>query len=212
MKKYTQYEKNTQEVAIPQFSQRTDKNPLVNLLSPIYTDIKDIRAVLDAAWVVIRTVDDLVMLTLNNAFIQTCDLETLVKFEKICNIVPNENLSVELRRSQVLQVFAAVLPYTEPKLKELLNAVCGVGNWNMTKNINGYEIHVDVFESFSDIIETLQATFVTYIPAHIQWLITKNIITDLVGKTNYGGWMVKEVEVELNDGLPDNFWNLELTN
>lgn len=212
MKKYTQYEKNTQEVAIPQFSQRTDKNPLVNLLSPIYTDIKDIRAILDAAWVVIRTVDDLVMLTLNNAFIQTCDLETLVKFEKICNIVPNENLSVELRRSQVLQVFAAVLPYTEPKLKELLNAVCGVGNWNMTKNVNGYEIHVDVFESFSDIIETLQATFVTYIPAHIQWLITKNIITDLVGKTNYGGWMVKEVEVELSDGLPDNFWNLELTN
>lgn len=212
MKKYTQYEKNTQEVAIPQFSQRTDKNPLVNLLSPIYTDIKDIRAILDAAWVVIRTVDDLVMLTLNNAFIQTCDLETLAKFEKICNIVPNENLSVELRRSQVLQVFAAVLPYTEPKLKELLNAVCGVGNWNMTKNINGYEIHVDVFESFSDIIETLQATFVTYIPAHIQWLITKNIVTDLVGKTNYGGWMVKEVEVELSDGLPDNFWNLELTN
>lgn len=212
MKKYTQYEKNTQEVAIPQFSQRTDKNPLVNLLSPIYTDIKDIRAILDAAWVVIRTVDDLVMLTLNNAFIQTCDLETLAKFEKICNIVPNENLSVELRRSQVLQVFAAVLPYTEPKLKELLNAVCGVGNWNMTKNVNGYEIHVDVFESFSDIIETLQATFVTYIPAHIQWLITKNIITDLVGKTNYGGWMVKEVEVELSDGLPDNFWNLELTN
>lgn len=209
---FTQYDRNTKEVAIPQFSQRTDKNPLVNLLSPIYTDIKDIRAILDAAWSVVRTVDDLIILTLNNAFIQTCDVETLRKFEKICNIVSNENLSLELRRSQVLQVFAAVLPYTEPKLKELLNAVCGVGNWRLTKNINGYEMHVDVFESFTDIIETLQATFVTYIPAHIQWLITKNIITDLEGSTYFGGWLVKEIDLELRDNLPDNYWNLELTN
>lgn len=209
---FTQYDRNTKEVAIPQFSQRTDKNPLVNLLSPIYTDIKDIRAILDAAWSVVRTVDDLIILTLNNAFIQTCDVETLRKFEKICNIVSNENLSLELRRSQVLQVFAAVLPYTEPKLKELLNAVCGVGNWRLTKNINGYEMHVDVFESFTDIVETLQATFVTYIPAHIQWLITKNIITDLEGSTYFGGWLVKEIDLELRDNLPDNYWNLELTN
>lgn len=209
---FTQYDRNTKEVAIPQFSQRTDKNPLVNLLSPIYTDIKDIRAILDAAWSVVRTVDDLIILTLNNAFIQTCDVETLRKFEKICNIVSNENLSLELRRSQVLQVFAAVLPYTEPKLKELLNAVCGVGNWRLTKNINGYEMHVDVFESFTDIIETLQATFVTYIPAHIQWLITKNITTDLEGSTYFGGWLVKEIDLELRDNLPDNYWNLELTN
>lgn len=209
---FTQYDRNTKEVAIPQFSQRTDKNPLVNLLSPIYTDIKDIRAILDAAWSVVRTVDDLIILTLNNAFIQTCDVETLRKFEKICNIVSNENLSLELRRSQVLQVFAAVLPYTEPKLKELLNAVCGVGNWRLTKNINGYEMHVDVFESFTDIIETLQATFVTYIPAHIQWLITKNIIMDLEGSTYFGGWLVKEINLELRDNLPDNYWNLELTN
>lgn len=209
---FTQYDRNTKEVAIPQFSQRTDKNPLVNLLSPIYTDIKDIRAILDAAWSVVRTVDDLIILTLNNAFIQTCDVETLRKFEKICNIVSNENLSLELRRSQVLQVFAAVLPYTEPKLKELLNAVCGVGNWRLTKNINGYEMHVDIFESFTDIIETLQATFVTYIPAHIQWLITKNITTDLEGSTYFGGWLVKEINLELRDNLPDNYWNLELTN
>ena len=209
---FTQYDRNTKEVAIPQFSQRTDKNPLVNLLSPIYTDIKDIRAILDAAWSVVRTVDDLIILTLNNAFIQTCDVETLRKFEKICNIVSNENLSLELRRSQVLQVFAAVLPYTEPKLKELLNAVCGVGNWRLTKNINGYEMHVDIFESFTDIIETLQATFVTYIPAHIQWLITKNIITNLEGSIYFGGWLVKEIDLELRDNLPDNYWNLELTN
>lgn len=209
---FTQYDRNTKEVAIPQFSQRTDKNPLVNLLSPIYTDIKDIRAILDAAWSVVRTVDDLIILTLNNAFIQTCDVETLRKFEKICNIVSNENLSLELRRSQVLQVFAAVLPYTEPKLKELLNAVCGVGNWRLTKNINGYEMHVDVFESFTDIIEALQATFVTYIPAHIQWLITKNITTNLEGSTYFGGWLVKEINLELRDNLPDNYWNLELTN
>lgn len=208
----TQYDRNTKEVAIPIFSQRTDKNPLVNLLSPIYTDIKDIRAILDAAWSVVRTVDDLIILTLNNAFIQTCDVETLRKFEKICNIVSNENLSLELRRSQVLQIFASVLPYTEPKLKELLNAVCGVGNWRLTKNINGYEMHVDVFESFSDIIETLQTTFVTYIPAHIEWLITKNIITDLEGSTYFGGWLVKEVTLELRDNLPDNYWNLDLTN
>lgn len=207
MTKYTQYEKNNTQIAIPQFTQRVDDNILVNTLSPIFTDIKDVRAILDASWQIIKNLENSLDVVLNNSFIQTCDLETLAKFEKLCNIIPNDNLDVDFRRAQVLQIFSAVLPYTEVKLKELLNTVCGEGNWELVTNINEYKLTIYVFESFTDMIETLQMTLITYIPAHIEWLVVKNILVDLKGEEYYGGWIVEDVSINLSDDLPDDYWN-----
>ena len=174
---YSQIEKNNEEVAIPSFS-NVDKqfdNELYKLLSPIFTDIKDIQAILDANWLYCRKIKIIQELCLNNYYIKTCSLERLAEYEQICGILTNERLDENIRREQVILAFNFVLPYTIVKLKEILNSTCGIGNWVLKQNVDKYEMQIQVKESYTDMIEILQQTLYYIIPCHIRWIITKEI-------------------------------------
>lgn len=184
---YSQIEKNTEEVAIPNFSNQGYENELYNTLSPIFTDIKDIKAILDANWLYCKKLKLLQDTCLYDYFIKKCSLSRLREYEQICGIVSNENLDEQLRREQVILKFNFVLPYTIVKLKEILNSTCGVGNWSLNENINDYELLITVKESYSDMIEILQSTLYYIIPAHIRWLITKEVNKEAVAAAYMGG-------------------------
>lgn len=200
-KEYTQYEKNTEEFAIPTFTNKNKyENELYNALSPIFTDVKDVQAILDANWLYCKYIKTLQDLCIKNAFIQTCDIDTLRKYENICGIVSNEGLDISIRREQVLLRFNFVLPYTISKLKEVLNSTCGVGNWTLFEYVNDYAIQIEVLESFDDMIETLQTSLIQIIPAHIAWSITKQMSINASNKYYIGGsvMITKSFTVEFN--------------
>lgn len=186
---FTQLQKNNEEVAIPSFS-NVDKqfdNELYKLLSPIFTDIKDIQAILDANWLYCRKIKTIQELCLNNYYIKTCSLERLAEYEQICGISTNERLNENIRRQQVILAFNFVLPYTIAKLKEILNSTCGVGNWVLKQNIEKYQLQIQVKESYTDMVEVLQQTLYYIIPTHIQWIITKEINKNCEFKYYTGG-------------------------
>lgn len=199
----TQYNKNNMQTSIPLFSQHGNENELYNTISPIYTDILDIKYILDAAWKLLKTSDNELRIILNNNFIQTCDIETLEKFEVMCGIDKNDKLDIEFRRQNILNIFAEVLPYTLPKLKELLNTVAGVGNWNLEQDFNSYSLSITIFESFTDIIEMLRTNLITYLPAHINWNITKNIQINSDGGEYLGGYTYQHIVLEMSDMLDE---------
>lgn len=172
---FTQIEKNNEEVAIPSFSNKDFANKLYNTLSPIFTDIKDIQAILDANKLYTDKLDLLKQTILYNYFIKTCSLDRLREYEQICGIVSNEQLDENIRREQVLLKFNFVLPFTIAKLKEILNSTCGIGNWKITQNLEKYELQIQIKESYTDTIEVLQQTLYYIIPCHIRWIITKEI-------------------------------------
>lgn len=172
---FTQIEKNNEELAIPSFSNKDFDNKLYNTLSPIFTDIKDIQAILDANKLYTDKLDLLKQRALYNYFIKTCSLDRLREYEQICGIVSDEELDENIRRERVLLKFNIVLPFTIAKLKEILNSTCGIGNWKITQDLEKYELQVEVIESYTDMIEVLQRTLYYIIPCHIRWTITKEI-------------------------------------
>lgn len=186
---FTQIDKNNNEVAIPSFSNvgKSFDNELYKLLSPIFTDIKDIQAILDANWYYCKKLKTFQELTLNNYYIKTCNSERLAEYEAICGITTDYNIDINLRRDKVLLAFNFVLPFTIVKLKEILNATCGVNNWILRQDINKYEMQIEIKESYSDMIEVLQETLYSIIPTHIKWLITKEIKSEVEVKYYMGG-------------------------
>ena len=209
---YTQTEKNNKEVAIPSFSNSGYDNILYNTLSPIYTDIKDIQAILDANKLYTDKIDLLKQTTLYNYFIKTCSLDRLREYEQICGIISNERLDENIRREQVILKFNFVLPYTIVKLKEILNSTCGIGNWELTQDLNKYELQIQVKESYTDMIEILQQTLYYIIPCHIRWIITKEINKEVIVNQYIGGasYIVIDyrIECDMNYIPPENI-NIE---
>ena len=68
---------------------------------------------------------------LQNAFIATCDVNGIARYERVLNIVPDAGDSLELRRSRVSLRWNERIPYTHPTLVKCLNVSLGENNYDL---------------------------------------------------------------------------------
>lgn len=111
----------------------------------------------------------------NNQFIQSCDEEGIAKFEKILQIVPSPDDSLEARVSRVLVQWNDVVPYTITTLKRKLDAVCGLNNYEIT--FKDYILTIVTHLELYSQVEELQNSFDYMIPVNLV-VVSKNEVTD----------------------------------
>lgn len=186
----SQYDKNNsiKNQSIPQFSQPYDDNKLIASISPIYTDILDIYLLLKSAWQELKKLQVDVENCKNNNYIQICDEDRLKEFELVCGLKDTDALDIELRRMNIMQVMASVLPYSYVNLQELLNTLIGYNNWTITRDFENYGMHIEIYETYDNSLDILMKSLKVYIPCHIDWSLTKQIRIDSSGGQYYGGY------------------------
>ena len=152
---------------------------LIKMLPNKYAAILDFNEILNATEAELDVMEDYLVKVYNNMFIQKCDVIQLRQFERLCEL-NNAHLSIDERRLAVINVYASILPFTLPKMKELLNATCGIGNWIIddSRLYSNYELKMELKESFSNMLEVVVATLIPFIPAHIAWHFHKDIIVN----------------------------------
>lgn len=102
---------------------------LIDYLPYAVRDFKEYEGIMeseqpefDQAW---GNADDL----LNNQFISTAGNMGLSRWEKILDITPKGTDSLEDRRFRILTRINEELPYTLPQLRNILETLCGPGNY-----------------------------------------------------------------------------------
>lgn len=109
---------------------------------------------------------------MNNQFIESCDLYGITLFEKLLDIIPNENISLEVRKFNVLLNWNGDLPYTYKNLIKKLNFVQGKENYVITTNFNEYELNLDLIDTDFSKTDLLKSTIDRWIPCNISVTIT----------------------------------------
>ena len=66
-----------------------------------------------------------------NMYLDTMDEDTCLMWEKILNITANPLDSLDDRRGRIKGYFASNLPYTEKKMREVLQSMCGEGGYDL---------------------------------------------------------------------------------
>ena len=98
---------------------------LVSYLPPFIAGFKEISATLEAEnpefLLVWRAADQV----LKNEFIETSDEYGISRFEKMLNILPSWEDTLESRRAKVRSQWINVLPYTVRMLLQKLQIICG---------------------------------------------------------------------------------------
>ena len=84
-----------------------------------------------------------------NMYLDTMDEDTCLMWEKILNITANPLDSLDDRRGRIKGYFASNLPYTEKKIREVLQSMCGEG---------GYDLVIDTKTGMVDIFIMLSNT------------------------------------------------------
>lgn len=108
---------------------------LVSYLPPFMADFKEISVTLEAEnpeFVLVWKAADRV---LQNEFIESADEYGISRFEKILNILPSTEDTLESRRARVQARWFNTIPYTMKAFLAKLEALCGDSDFTVTKRI-----------------------------------------------------------------------------
>lgn len=94
-----------------------------------------------------------------NIFIVTATEIGIKRYEKLLNIVPFKNDSLETRRSRILALWIRNVPYTYETLENMLNSLCGKEGYEMELLHNIYQLNVmlglPIKDRYDDVLKLL---------------------------------------------------------
>lgn len=102
-----------------------------------------------------------------NLYVQTCDDTTLREYEQLLGIVREPGTSLDYRRQAVLTHMNRQLPYSLPKLKEMLDAAVGRGWYSLDVRYHAYELELDIIDQPYQMLKNMQYMTEEIIPAHL---------------------------------------------
>lgn len=81
---------------------------------------------------------------MNDQFIQDATDNGIARWEKILNITPKANWTLDERRFEVLTKVNEQIPFTLTSLKEQLNSLCGEDGYSVELNASTFTLHVEI--------------------------------------------------------------------
>jgi uncharacterized protein with gpF-like domain len=111
----------------------------VNLIEhlPLFIQqFREIRHIMEAENPEFQLVIDESEKIKNNQFIESSDLSGISKFEKLLNILPSPDDTLESRISRIMIRWNEVVPYTYKALVQKLVQLCDGLNFTINRNFN----------------------------------------------------------------------------
>lgn len=163
---------------------------LIQYLPLFIAEYKEIQHIMDAENPEFQFIVDEGERIKNNQFIITCNEIGISKFEKLLNIVPNIDDTLEARISRVIIRWSDSISYTHRALIERLNNLCGEGNYVVLPNYDKYELEIIASLSLSGQADELDFIISYMIPANLVVISKNELIHNLTGTVFTGGTVV----------------------
>lgn len=113
--------------------------------------------------------------TVNNAFIMSCNLNGILRYESMLGIIPNPYDTLEARQIRVMARWNNMMPYTYRELIKMLDVLCGKGNYVLAPDFNNYSLGIITNLPLSSQLEELEKLIYNIIPCNLV-VKTKNVI------------------------------------
>lgn len=104
---------------------------------------------------------------LDNQFVPTADSAGLSRYEKMFGLASDKTAEIEDRRFRILSKINNRLPYSMGWLRGKLDALFGIGNYILTRDVANYLITVEADVQFENVILDLYDDLRKSIPANM---------------------------------------------
>lgn len=163
---------------------------LVSYLPPYLPEYKEMAVTLEAEnpeFILVWNAADKV---LKNMFIETADEYGISRFEKMLNILPSVEDTLESRRSRVQARWFNMIPYTLKAFIAKLAAVCGDSDFVITKDYLYYTIQIDTNLELFGQVEELERMIAEMIPCNMVTVSKNHIPCAANAVANWAGGVV----------------------
>lgn len=140
---------------------------LVSYLPPFMREFKEIGAALEAENPEFALVWRAADRVLQNEFIESADEYGISRFEKILNILPSKEDTLESRRARVQTRWFNSVPCTLKAFIAKLVSICGKSNFSVVKEYLNYNIKIAVSLELFGQVEELERTIETMLPCNM---------------------------------------------
>lgn len=154
---------------------------LVSYLPPFLAEFKEIAVTLEAENPEFVLVWNAAERVLQNEFIETADEYGISRFEKILNILPSTEDTLESRRARVQARWFNTIPYTMKSFLAKLIALCGDSNFTVTKEYEKYKVHILTNLELFGQVEELEHIIDSMIPCNMIVISLNEIPCDAAG-------------------------------
>lgn len=140
---------------------------LLMLLPPYFARIQEYEILMGVEEVELDALEKSMGLVKKNLYVQTCDDTTLREYEQLLGIVREPGANLDYRRQVVLTYMNQQLPYSLPKLKEMLDAAVGREWYRLDVRYHAYELELDIIDQPYQMLKNIQYMTEETIPAHL---------------------------------------------
>lgn len=154
---------------------------LVSYLPPFLAEFKEIAVTLEAENPEFVLVWNAAERVLYNEFIETADEYGISRFEKILNILPSTEDTLESRRARVQARWFNTIPYTMKSFLAKLVALCGDSDFTVTKEYQNYKVHILTNLELFGQVEELEHIIDSMIPCNMIVISMNEIPCDAAG-------------------------------
>lgn len=176
----------------------TSEVDLVSYLPPFLAEFKEIEAALDAENPEFALIWKATERVLQNAFIATADEYGISRFEKVLNILPSTEDTLESRRARVQVRWLDTIPYTLKTFIAKLAALCGDSDFTITKEYTQYKIKILTNLELFGQVEELKHMIESMMPCNMIVVSENEIPCDSVGFAFIAGGVVVSEFFEIN--------------
>lgn len=178
---------------------------LLNYLPPFMQEYKEMQEIMGTEQQFLEPLEVTMMEVLNNNFILTANEQGIRKYEKLLNIKPVPEDTLETRRMKVLSRWNNFVPYTWRVLIKRMDFVCG-NHYKLLPDFNNYQLGIRVWLEGCGQADALDHLLRCMMPANIL-LDSRNEIPAETDTTIYAVAWTTDCEVqEMMDYYHDDFY------
>ena len=119
-------------------------NDLRTYFPPIYKEILEFNAIAEAENLLFYDLNNETVKAKNNQYIMTCDINGIKQYEKMLNITANPTIEgLQFRKERIINRLSLTPPFTFGFLKNRLDEIIGVGEWNAYIDYAKYILYIE---------------------------------------------------------------------
>ena len=164
-----------------------DRQKLIEYLPTFMQQFIEMQQIMKANDAELDRLYERVEKTLDNAFIEDCNVEGIAKFEKQLHIIPNAQEDLETRKARVMLRWNESVPYTIRVLYKQLNALCGVNDYEIDADLQHYMIAITSHLKTSGQIEELERMCKKILPENMYYALSNYLARERCGAICVGG-------------------------
>lgn len=174
------------------------RKKLFDYLPPIMQNFSEIKQITKTEQIEMDLLNGEIRKIWNNAFIESCDEYSIMKYEKLVGVASTAHDTLDLRKSRVQIHWNSFVPYSYRAVIRSLNVFCGVNNYEISGDLKNYELTISTHLSIAGQTEELERMLDKILPVPIVLTVFNKLEYKLAASVCLHGVTIKSKTVTIN--------------